>query len=251
MLKKLYEKSKLWFSLGWIIAYVVLMSAGDSLSLALGVEKSATLAVGLVLSVILFCFLKKYCLLPYYGICKAKASPRAMLYYLPVLILLSANLWYGISPSLGILEAVLYVLSMLCVGFLEEVIFRGLLFDAIGGESSKTAVFVSSITFGAGHIVNLVNGSGAELLPNILQVIYATAAGFMFVMMYVCSKSLISCIVAHGVFNSLSVLAPEAPSYEARIMSCILITAISVSYAVYLVFQSRRSQAKKADKEVS
>ena len=63
MLKKLYEKSKLWFSLGWIIAYVVLMSAGDSLSLALGVEKSATLAVGLVLSVILFCFLKKYSIL--------------------------------------------------------------------------------------------------------------------------------------------------------------------------------------------
>ena len=32
MLKKLYEKSEIWFAVAWIIAYVVLASTGDNIS---------------------------------------------------------------------------------------------------------------------------------------------------------------------------------------------------------------------------
>ena len=45
MLKKLYDKSKIWFAVVWIVAYCVLMSVGDALSAAVGLEKSVTLAV--------------------------------------------------------------------------------------------------------------------------------------------------------------------------------------------------------------
>lgn len=158
-----------------------------------------------------------------------------MLYYLPVLLMLTANLWYGVSLSRDATGAVLYILSMLLVGFLEEVIFRGLLFEAMRGDGERVAVIVSSLTFGIGHIINLVNGSGAELLPNLLQVVYATAAGFMFVLMYCKSRSLVVPIIAHGVFNALSVFASEAGiSAEARILTALLLTVITGSYAVYL-----------------
>ncbi len=124
---------------------------------------------------------------------------------------------------------------MFCVGFLEEVIFRGLLFNAMRKDSRKAAVIVSSVTFGIGHIINLVNGSGAELLPNLLQVVYATAAGFMFVMMYLKTDSLIGCIAAHGLFNALSVFANEANATpKRRILSCVLLAVITGAYAVYL-----------------
>ena len=107
-------------------------------------------------------------------------------------------------------------------------------------ESSTAAIIVSSVTFGSGHIINLINGSGAELLPNLLQVIYATAAGFMFVMMYYKSKSLIVCIVAHGVFNALSVFANEAnATEEMRILSAIFLTVITGSYALYLALSMK------------
>jgi membrane protease YdiL (CAAX protease family) len=126
---------------------------------------------------------------------------------------------------------------MLCVGFLEEMIFRGLLFEAMRKDNVKAAVVVSSLTFGAGHIINLINGSGAELLPNLLQVVYATAAGFMFVMIYYKSGSLLACIAAHGVFNALSVFADEAnASGEMRILSAVLLTVIAGAYAVYLAW---------------
>ena len=163
-----------------------------------------------------------------------------MLYYVPPFIMLSANLWYGVTLNYGILETVLYVLSMFCVGFLEEVIFRGLLFEAMKKDNVKVAIIVSAVTFGMGHIINLINGSGAELLSNLLQVLYATAAGFMFVMMYYKSKSLLVCIVAHGIFNALSAFANEASATdEMRILTALLLTAIMGAYALYLAFSMR------------
>ena len=235
MLKKLYDKSKIWFAVLWIIVYCVLMSVGDSLSTMVGVEKAVTLAVGLLLSAILLMFLRKHDLFDAYGLCRTKVSARSMLYYLPVLIMLTVNFWYGVKLNYGATETVLYILSMLCVGLLEEVIFRGLLFNAMREENLKAAIIVSGVTFGFGHIVNLVNGSGAEPIFTLLQVVYATAAGFMFVMMYLKSDSLLVCIFAHGLFNSISVFSNEANATQAqRILVCVLLTAITSSYAVYL-----------------
>ena len=240
ILKKLYDKSQIWFAVAWIIAYCVLMSVGDAVSASIGIEKSVTLAIGILLSAILLLFLKKHGLFAEYGLCAPKAYAKSMLYYIPILAMLTSNLWCGVTFNYGALETVLYILAMLCVGFLEEVIFRGLLFEAMRKDSVKAAVIVSSVTFGIGHIINLINGSGAELLPNLLQVIYATAAGFMFVMMYYKSKSMIVCIVAHGVFNALSVFTNEANSTpEMRILTAILLAVITGSYALYLAFSMK------------
>ena len=240
VLKKLYDKSQIWFAVAWIIAYCVLMSVGDALSVSIGMDKSVTLAIGIVLSGIVLLFLKKHGLSRDYGLCAPKASAKSMLFYIPILVMLTANLWYGVTLNYGVLETVLYILAMFCVGFLEEVIFRGLLFEAMRKDNVKAAIIVSSVTFGIGHIINLINGSGAELLPNLLQVIYATAAGFMFVMMYYKSKSLIGCIVAHGAFNALSVFANEAnATAEMRILTAILLTVITGSYALYLALSMK------------
>ena len=247
MLKKLYEKSNIWFAVAWIIAYCVLMSVGDSLSQMLGVQKSLTLPIALLLSVILFTFLKKNGLCEEYGLCPSKTSARAMLYYLPVFLMLTANLWFGVTFNYGAVETVLYILTMLGVGFLEEVIFHGLLFGAIKKENLTSAIIVSSVTFGIGHIINLVNGSGADLLPNLLQVVYATAAGFMFVMMYYRSKSLILCIAAHGLFNAISVFANDNLSNGQRILSCILLTVITGGYATYLALAGREKREEKSN----
>ena len=126
---------------------------------------------------------------------------------------------------------------MLCVGFLEEMIFRGFLFCAMAKNGVKSAIIVSSVTFGVGHIVNLNNGSGAELLPNLLQVAYAMAAGFMFVMIFYKTKSLLPCIITHGVFNALSVFVNEAAMTSQRnIISCLFMVVISGAYALYIAY---------------
>lgn len=234
-MKKLYEKSEIWFAVAWIIAYCVLLSVGDNLSVDIGVDKVITLPIALLLSVLLFLFLKRNDLLESYGLCKSKVSASRMLFYIPVLVMLTANLWHGVGIYISPLETVLYVLTMLCVGFLEEVIFRGLLFNAMRKDGVKSAIIVSSLTFGMGHIINLINGSGAELLPNLLQVVYATAAGFMFVMIYYKTESLWVCIGAHGVFNALSVFGNEVAVTETmQIVSCVFLIVVCGEYGVYL-----------------
>ena len=235
MLKKLYTKSELWFAVAWIIAYVVLASTGDNISADLGIDKIVTLPILIAMSAILYFFVRKNDLTEKYGLCKPQLPAAKMLYYIPLLVLLTANLWYGVAMNMSPQETVLYVLSMFCVGFLEELIFRGLLFQAMAKDGVKSAIIVSSMTFGIGHIVNLVNGSGAELLPNLLQVMYAVAIGFAFVMIYWKTKSLLPCIIVHSVFNGLSAFANEAVMTPQRqIISGILLAVIAGGYALYL-----------------
>ena len=235
MLKKLYEKSELWFALAWIIAYVVLASTGDNISVDLGIGKIVTLPILIAMSAGLYFFVRKNGLTEKYGLCKPQLPAAKMLYYIPLWLLLTANLWYGVAMNLSPLETVLYILSMFCVGFLEELIFRGLLFQAMAKDGVRSAIIVSSVAFGIGHIVNLINGSGAELLPNLLQVLYAVAIGFAFVMIYCKTKSLLPCIIVHSVFNGLSAFANEAVMTPQRqIISGILLAVIAGGYALYL-----------------
>jgi membrane protease YdiL (CAAX protease family) len=124
---------------------------------------------------------------------------------------------------------------MFCVGFLEELIFRGLLFQAMAKDGVRSAIVVSSVTFGIGHIVNLFNGSGAELLPNLLQVMYAVAVGFTFVMIFYRTKSLVPCIITHSVFNGLSAFANKAAeTMQRQVISGVLLAVIAGGYAWYL-----------------
>ncbi len=242
MIKNFYAKNELWFSIIWIIAYCVLASIGDNLSDALGISKVITLPILLVLSIILFLFIKRNNLTEKYGFCRAEVAPSKMLFYIPVIILLTANMWHGFRLNMSPFESILYILSMLCVGFLEELIFRGLLFNAMLKNGKNSAIIVSSVTFGVGHIINLINGSGAELLPNLLQVVYAVAVGFMFVMIYYRTKSLLPCIITHGVFNALSAFANETGlTSKEQIISCILITLISSAYALYIALKIKIS----------
>ena len=70
---------------------------------------------------------------------------------------------------------------------------------------------------------------------------YASAAGFMFVMMYYKTQSLIGCIAAHGVFNALSVFADEASAtQETRVLFAVLLTVITSSYALFIALTVKK-----------
>ena len=234
---KLYQKSKIWFAVLWIVLYCVLLSVGDELSRGIGMEKAITLPICILLSAALLWFVGKNGLMKEYGLCKAKVPARRLLFYIPIAVIISMNLWFGVSMNLRPLETVLYICSMLLVGFLEELIFRGLLFKAMCEKNVKSAIIVSSVTFGIGHMINLINGSGADLLSNLLQIAYATAAGFAFVLLFHKTKSLVACIITHGCVNALSVFANEGGMTPRRqIISAAALAVVSVLYALYMHF---------------
>ena len=236
MMNRLYKKNELLFAIIWIVIYVFGLSVADNLSKTLGMEKIMTVVVSILLSVILFVWMQNNDLFCKYGLCRSQIPASKMLYYIPLILMISVNLWYGVSMYLSIAETVFYIISMLAVGFLEEMIFRGLLFQAMCKDCVKTAVIVSSITFGMGHIVNLINGSGADLLSNVLQVGYAIAAGFLFTVIFYKTKSLLACIGTHSVLNALSVFGNEtAMTAGKEIISAAVLAGISILYTIYIL----------------
>lgn len=78
---------------------------------------------------------------------------------MPLIMIATGNLWNGVAANYSLLDMVCRIVRMLCVGFIEELIFRGL-FKAIGKDNIKSAMIISSVTFGMGHLINLFNGSG-------------------------------------------------------------------------------------------
>lgn len=235
-LNKLYEKSELYFALMWIGIYCIANSLANPISDAIGINSSAALVFNVILTIILFIWIKEKGLLRHYGLCCGNVSASKFLWYIPLILFMSRNLWRGFAVNYPAADTVCYILSMLCVGFLEEVIFRGFLFLALAKDNVKTAIIISSITFGLGHILNLFNGSGMELLSNICQVVGAVACGFLFVIIFYRGGSLIPCIIAHSVNNAVSVFGNEAAlTTEKRILLSAINTAIVVVYTLILI----------------
>ncbi len=237
-MRKLFAKSEIWFAVMWIIIHMVGFSTADSISESIGIPKLVTAVFAPILSAVLFCFVKKNDLMQYFGLCKLEGGSRRFLYFLPLLLISSVNFWNGVSCKAPVLEVILFIISMICVGFLEELIFRGFLFKAMCRDNVKTAIIVSSLTFGFGHIVNLLRG--ADLAENLCQLIYASAIGFCFTVLFYVGKSIISCIIVHAVVNSTSMFVVERSMTEG-IISTVIITVVSVAYGVYLL-QTNRSE---------
>ena len=227
-MKKLYDKSELGFALAWIGIYCVGMSVFDEISRSIGVESAASAVFALAVSLFLFSWLKKHGKSERFGLCKPTASAKAFLFYVPLIVISGKNLWGGAAMHYDAVGTVCFIVKMLCVGFLEELIFRGFLFRAMSRDSIKWAVIVSSVTFGLGHIINLINGSGMGLAENLIQIFFAVLIGFLYVIIFHRGGSLWPCILSHGVFNSLSAFSVGGESMGRLVILCALVVAYTV-----------------------
>lgn len=121
------------------------------------------------------------------------------------------------------------------VGFLEEVIFRGLLFTAIAKNNIRSAVVISSVTFGIGHLINLFNGSGMDLVSNLCQIVFAIAVGFLLVTIFYRGGSLLPCIIVHAAINTLGTFANDADlTTEMHLLHLAVLIAITAAYTLIL-----------------
>ena len=235
-MKKFYEKNELTFALVWIAVYCVLQSLANPLNRAIDVEYAASAAFCVLQAIVLFAFLRKNGLQKRYGLCKPSVPARRFLYYVPLVILASGNLWNGAAVNYSPAETACRIACMLCVGFLEEVIFRGLLFKAIARDNIKSAVIISSVTFGIGHIINLVNGSGMNLVNNLCQIVFAIAVGFLLVTVFYRGGSLIPCILVHSAINTLGTFANDAGlTVQMQLLHIAALILITAAYTLILM----------------
>lgn len=240
-MKKLFQKDEVLFAVLWIVVYVIGFSVADGVSESIGIPKLVTVFFGLGLSLLLLLFIGKNNLTGYFGLCRFGGNWKTCLFFIPLAVISSVNLWNGLTCNGSALVAVLGVISMCLVGFLEEIIFRGFLFRGMCKSNVKTAILVSSLTFGVGHIVNLL--LGAPLFDTLLQLVYATGVGFCYTAVFYVGGSLLPCMLSHAVVNSFSIFAVE-PTREMQLFIAIFQTIISVGYGLWLL-QSGKYALKK------
>ncbi len=234
-MKKLQEQKELTFALVWIAIYCALQSLANPLNKAIGIAYAASAVFGMLQTVILVTFIRKNKLQKRYGLCKTPIPACRFLFYVPLLVLASGNLWNGVALHYAPAEMVCRIVCMLCVGFLEEVIFRGFLFVAIAKDNIKSAVIISSVTFGIGHIINLFNGSGMNLGNNLCQIVFAVAVGFLFVTIFYRGGSLLPCIIVHAAINTLGTFANDSDlTVERRLLQIVVLIVVTVAYTLIL-----------------
>ena len=248
-MKNLYEKSELTFAIVWIVVYCVLQSLANPLNKVIGIEYSASAVFCVLQTIVLLIFILKNKLQKRYGLCKSPVPAWRFLFYLPLIALASGNLWNGFAVNYSPAATVCRIVCMLCVGFLEEVIFRGLLFAAIAKNNIKSAVVISSVTFGIGHIINLFNGSGMDLVNNLCQIVFAIAVGFLLVTIFYRGGSLIPCILVHSAINTLGTFANDANlTTEMHLLHLAVLIVIAVAYTLILTRTLPQKQWKEGCK---
>lgn len=234
-MNKLYLKNELSFTIVWIIVYCVLQSLANPLNKIIGIEYAASAIFCILQVIVLLIFIYKNDLSKKYGLCKTKVPAKYFLYYVPLCILASSNLWNGIAIHYSLIETVCRIICMLSVGFLEEVIFRGFLFVSIAKENIKSAMIISSVTFGIGHIINLFNGSGMNVVSNLCQIVFAVLVGFMLVTIFYRGGSLIPCILFHSAINTLGTFSNDLNlTTEIQMLHLCILIAITITYTLIL-----------------
>lgn len=233
-MKSLYNKSQLWFSITFIIIYIVGTIIFDNIALILNLPNFLTMLFYIALCVFLLVFIFKNKLNINYGLCSSPYKSKHFLFFIPLFVLISVNLWFGAQITTNFIDSLIFIVSMFCVGFLEEIIFRGFLFKALEKDTGiKPAIIISSLTFGFGHIINLLTFN-ADILPTLLQIGYATTTGFLFVIIFYKGKTLLPCIFTHSIFNALSLFLIEV-NKTVDIITAVIIMVLTLTYALILI----------------
>ena len=223
---KVFEKNETLICMLLIVVYII---SNSYCVQNFGTEDYRTTIVNTMISIGLIVLIISLKRIKYYGITKVNDFKK-YLYFIPLLLIISVNIWNGFNINNTKLEILFHILTMINVGFIEEIIFRGFLFKMMEKTNVKLAIFVSALTFGVGHVINLLNG--AELIPTLIQVCYATSIGFLFVVIFYKSKSLLPCIITHCLVNSLSIFNIE--NTISIYIAPIILTIVPIIYTIYI-----------------
>ena len=119
---------------------------------------------------------------------------------------------------------ILLIFSTVIVGpIAEEMIFRGMMYRRMRNYLGiPAAMIVSSLIFGAYH-------------ANMVQFIYASLMGLLFVLLYERSRSLITCIAAHSAANLWAVIVDLFAAYfDTHVMAYHIFLAVQAAAVLIL-----------------
>ncbi len=219
----------------WVAIYVVLVNVGDALSFPPPVIISATGVLLAGLSIVLLLYLKKTDLGSFYGLRRPEAGTmRLALYLVPLFAIAFFQYTKGFVPDTSAQALLSACLLVVGVGFIEELLFRGFLFQALLKKGNlNRAILVSGVTFGIGHIVNLARGY--TVVDQLIQIVAAVLIGIALGYCVALTRSIVPGVIFHALFNLSGTLTNHDVVSDMYIMGAIVIVLVP-----YILFMRNR-----------
>ncbi len=243
-LKSLRENKPIWHAMVWVAVYVALVNVGDLVVSQFPAAIWATVVLLGCLTITLLAYLKKTGLSSFYGLKRPQAGTMQLaLYFVPLFGIAILQYVKGLQPGLDARIIILTVLLVLCVGFIEELLFRGFLLQALLKKGNlNRAILISGVTFGIGHMINLARGYSAA--DQLIQIVAAMAIGIALAYCVALTGSIIPGVLFHAFFNLSGTLTTHGVVWDMYIMGAII--AVLVPYVLFMRNRLARMQTQPA-----
>lgn len=128
---KLYKKDEVSFVILMILMYVFGILIAEKLSELIKIQKFFTAIFHTTFSAFILNWIMKNNLTKKYGLFKPEYKLSKAWFFISLIIVATFGLLFRPKLNYSIPTTILFVISMCFVGFLEEIIFRGFLFEGM------------------------------------------------------------------------------------------------------------------------
>lgn len=160
-------------------------------------------------------------------------------YYIPLLLVLGTLALKGFE-ELSLSRLAFFIFFTLLVAFVEETIYRGLIFKTLLQKSAVAAVVTSSILFSITHLLNAL--SGQDMTDTIMQLIYALLLGAVLALLMLKNGNIIPLILFHFIHNLIQFLGNDLED-TGTLPYDLFILAVLIAYCAWLVWSIRTNSS--------
>ena len=160
-----------------------------------------------------------------------RKSISKILYFLPIIAIEIVPFFAGFRDDNDFKYILAVLACTLCVGFAEELYFRGLLFKILKVKGMQFAIIVSSVIFGLTHLINIAGGAGVA--ETILQIFFAFFFGFVCAEILILTGSILPIMLWHTLHDFLAFTTNDG-SKTFIIIGATIQTVILIAFGIYL-----------------
>jgi len=233
-MRKLQDTKPILHALIWVAIYIFAVNIGDNLGEVVQFPELTSIVL-VVLSIVLIVYLRVGGRLAFYGIRSVQPDTLPLtLFYIPLFAIAFVQYAKGFESGLDLRAVAFAVLLVTAVGFIEELLFRGFLLQALRARRNLTyAIIISGVTFGIGHIVNLLRGW--SLTDQAIQIVAAVLIGIALAYCAVLTGSILPGVVFHALFNLSGTLTNHSVLWDS-----VTVGVIAIVMIVYILFLRNR-----------
>jgi membrane protease YdiL (CAAX protease family) len=165
----------------------------------------------------------------------AARNKRDLLWFLVPFLPMFINFIPGLELT-SLNHVIVILVVTLMVGFVEEVIFRGLMLRALESRGAWRAIIVTSLLFGLTHALNVLTGK--SLAQDAAQIFYAVAIGFAYAALVWRKGTIWPLVIAHFAIDFVNMLQKPGFTYS-PFWTLAITLGIAIVFTGYGIFVMR------------